>query len=158
MNPEEIEGLDPEVSRRAYYSQPPWKRIAVILAGPAVNIVIAFVLFWAVLFSGSLEGASGLFNLDPSTNAVHATTTVAAMSNAGTLPTACFAPEIRSSRSTGARRRSGRRSTGSRRIDAPAALTQGCRATTPVALTVRRSGTTLTLSVFPRYSAKQNAC
>src|ERR1700716_1264529 len=26
MNPEEIEGLPPEVARRAYYSQAPWKR------------------------------------------------------------------------------------------------------------------------------------
>src|SRR6185312_14027386 len=74
--PEEIDGLDPEVSRRAYYSQPPWKRIAVIVAGPGVNIVIAFLLFWAVLFSGSLSGATGLYNLDPATNAVVANSTV----------------------------------------------------------------------------------
>ena len=58
MNPEEIRDLDPEVARRAYYAQAPWKRIVVILAGPAVNIVIAFLLFWAVLVSGSLNGAS----------------------------------------------------------------------------------------------------
>src|ERR1700730_7448063 len=41
MNPEELAGLEPEVARRAYYAQPPWKRIAVILAGPGVNILIA---------------------------------------------------------------------------------------------------------------------
>ncbi len=35
MNPEELEDLPPEVRARAYYSQPPWKRVAVILAGPA---------------------------------------------------------------------------------------------------------------------------
>jgi len=70
MNPEELDGLDPEVSRRAYYSQAPWKRIAVIVAGPGVNILIAFVLFWAILFSGSLSGAIGLYNLDPSTHAI----------------------------------------------------------------------------------------
>src|SRR5271170_3203847 len=58
MNPEEIAGLEPEVARRAYYTQKPWKRIVVILAGPGVNIVIAFVLFWAVLFTGSLNGAT----------------------------------------------------------------------------------------------------
>ena len=66
MNPEELDGLDPEVARRAYYSQAPWKRIVVILAGPGVNILIAFVLFWAVLLSGSLNGATALGNLDPS--------------------------------------------------------------------------------------------
>src|SRR6195256_6757421 len=46
MNPEELDGLEPEVARRAYYVQPPWERIVVILAGPGVNILIAFVLFW----------------------------------------------------------------------------------------------------------------
>src|ERR1700730_8988932 len=51
MNPEEIGDLDPEVARRAYYAQEPWKRIVVILAGPAVNLLIAFVLFWALLVS-----------------------------------------------------------------------------------------------------------
>src|ERR1700687_2796389 len=70
MNPEEIGDLDPEVARRAYYTQAPWKRIAVILAGPGVNILIAFVLFWAVLLSGSLPGATALFKLDPSTHAI----------------------------------------------------------------------------------------
>jgi regulator of sigma E protease len=45
MNPEEE--LDPEIAPRAYYHQPVWKRIVVIAAGPAVNLVIAFViLFW----------------------------------------------------------------------------------------------------------------
>ena len=34
MSPEEVEGLDPAVAARAYYNQPPWKRIVVILAGP----------------------------------------------------------------------------------------------------------------------------
>src|SRR5271167_306321 len=79
MNPEEIAGLEPEVARRAYYTQKPWKRIVVILAGPGVNIVIAFVLFWAVLFTGSLNGATALGNLDPSTQTVVATTSVQAI-------------------------------------------------------------------------------
>ena len=76
MNPEEIGDLDPEVARRAYYSQAPWKRIVVILAGPGVNILIAFLLFWAVLFSGNLNGAIALGNLDPSVQTVLATTSV----------------------------------------------------------------------------------
>src|ERR1700719_4386855 len=57
MNPEELEGLEPEVARRAYYAQPPWKRIVVILAGPGVNILIAFVLFWTILITGNLNGS-----------------------------------------------------------------------------------------------------
>src|SRR5665811_818752 len=37
MTPLESEELEPEVERRAYYLQAPWKRVAVILAGPGVN-------------------------------------------------------------------------------------------------------------------------
>jgi regulator of sigma E protease len=44
MNPDER--LPDEVRTRAYYAQPPWKRIAVIAAGPAVNFVLAAVLLW----------------------------------------------------------------------------------------------------------------
>src|ERR1700716_3201233 len=79
MHPEEIKDLEPEVAKRAYYNQPPWKRIAVILAGPGVNIVIAFVLFWAVLISGNLYGSIALNNLDPAVQTLTATTTVQAI-------------------------------------------------------------------------------
>ncbi|MCW2952246.1 MAG: peptidase [Conexibacter sp.] len=46
MNPREE--IPPEVEHRAYYRQPVWKRIVVIAAGPAVNIVLAFLILWAV--------------------------------------------------------------------------------------------------------------
>jgi len=46
MNPEEE--LPPEVAPRAYFRQKVWKRIVVILAGPLVNIVLAFVIFWGL--------------------------------------------------------------------------------------------------------------
>jgi regulator of sigma E protease len=50
MNPDE--DLPDEVRTRAYYSQPVWKRVVVIAAGPTVNLVIAllllFVFFWAI--------------------------------------------------------------------------------------------------------------
>ena len=46
MNPREE--LPPEVEHRAYYRQPPWKRIVVILAGPGDELLIAFVILWAM--------------------------------------------------------------------------------------------------------------
>jgi regulator of sigma E protease len=50
MNPDE--DLPDEVRDRAYHAQPVWKRIAVILAGPAVNLLLAllllFIFFWAI--------------------------------------------------------------------------------------------------------------
>src|SRR6201985_2021836 len=42
MNP--TEDIPPDVAHRAYYRQPVWKRIVVIGAGPAGNIVLAFVV------------------------------------------------------------------------------------------------------------------
>jgi len=44
MNPDEE--LPEEVRDRAYHAQPVWKRIVVIAAGPAVNLVLAFVLLF----------------------------------------------------------------------------------------------------------------
>jgi regulator of sigma E protease len=48
MNPQEE--IPEEAAPRAYYRQPVWKRLVVIAAGPAVNIVLAFVilmgLYW----------------------------------------------------------------------------------------------------------------
>ncbi|MGZ4194354.1 MAG: site-2 protease family protein, partial [Solirubrobacteraceae bacterium] len=49
MNPNEE--LPPEVAPRAYYNQAVWKRVVTILAGPVVNIVIAFIIAWALLYS-----------------------------------------------------------------------------------------------------------
>ena len=46
MSPEEK--LPPEVAPRAYYRQKVWKRIVVIVAGPLVNIVLAFVILWGL--------------------------------------------------------------------------------------------------------------
>ena len=48
MNPSE--DLPDEVRTRAYYAQPVWKRIVVIAAGPAMNLVLAFVLMFIFIF------------------------------------------------------------------------------------------------------------
>src|SRR5215210_2562589 len=47
-----LEELPPEVAHRAYFRQAPWKRIVVILAGPAMNLLIAFVLMFAIYAGG----------------------------------------------------------------------------------------------------------
>ncbi|MEA2332792.1 MAG: regulator of sigma protease [Thermoleophilaceae bacterium] len=49
MNP--AEDLPDEVRTRAYYAQPVWKRVVVIAAGPAVNLVVAFVLLFIFYFA-----------------------------------------------------------------------------------------------------------
>ena len=47
MNPDE--DLPEEVRDRAYHAQPVWKRIAVIAAGPAVNLIVALILLFVLL-------------------------------------------------------------------------------------------------------------
>ena len=52
MNPHEE--LPPDVAPRAYFRQKPWKRIVVILAGPVVNIVLAFGIFTALILDSGV--------------------------------------------------------------------------------------------------------
>jgi regulator of sigma E protease len=154
MNPEELEGLEPDVARRAYYAQSPWKRILVILAGPGVNIVIAFLLFWAILFSGNLNGAGALQNINPAVHTVTTTTTVQSIER-GAAAEGALRPGDRIvavegqpvtvtsiMRAVNAHRCAG-------------ALIEGCRAATPVRITVVRAGHRVSLSIFPRYNAHE---
>jgi regulator of sigma E protease len=55
MNPDE--DLPDEVRDRAYHAQPVWKRIVVIAAGPAVNLVLAFLLLF--LFFAAIGPQTG---------------------------------------------------------------------------------------------------
>jgi regulator of sigma E protease len=151
MNPEELGELDPEVARRAYYAQAPWKRIAVILAGPGVNIVIAFLLFWAVLFSGNLNGAVALGNLDPGLKTLVPSTSVLVVEKGapayGVLRAGDRIVAVEGRRATVA---SVRQAINADRC--AGALVNGCRAPRPVSLTVRRAGRNVALSVYPSYN------
>ncbi len=152
MTPEEIEGVDdPAVIERAYCNQPPWKRIVVILAGPGMNLLIAFVIFWAILASGGYNGDLTLGNLNPSIKTLLPTTSVLAIER-GEPAQGVLKPGDRILAVDGrpATVASAMRAIATHRC--AGALTEGCRASTPVALTVRRAGRTLTLTVYPRYS------
>jgi regulator of sigma E protease len=149
-SPQETSALDPDVLRRAYYNQAPWKRVVVIVAGPGVNIAIAFLLFWGVLFTGSLNGAIALGNLDPSVQTLIPTTSVEEVVR-GDPADGVLRPGDRivavegrpATVSSTVTRISSHRCSG--------ALVNGCRASTPVRLTVRRAGHDLTVSLYPRY-------
>lgn len=150
MSPEEIDGLEPEVARRAYYSQVPWKRIVVILAGPGVNILIAFLLFWAVLFTGNLNGSLALGNLDPSVQTLVTNTSVLIVERhqpgAGLLRPGDRILAVDGQPVTV---ESARQRISAHRCSGPP--TNGCRSATPVQLTLKRSGHVIRRSVFPRY-------
>jgi regulator of sigma E protease len=154
MNPEELKDLDPEVARRAYYAQPPWKRVVTILAGPGVNILIAFVLFWVILFSGNLNGAAALENINPAVNTVTTTTTVQSVERAAPAEGVLR----RGDRIVAVEGRPVTVTSIMQAVNAhrcAGALVEGCRAATPVRMTVLRGGHRVTLSIFPRYNARE---
>ena len=154
MSPEEMEDLDPEATRRAYYSQPPWKRIAVILAGPGVNLLITFVLFWALLFAGSVDGAAFLSKLNPSLHAFHENTSVLTIEK-GAAATGVLLPGDKITALDGGpvTVESARTRIGAHICAAP--LRNGCRAAIPVALTVQRGERTVAVGVYPRFDEKE---
>jgi regulator of sigma E protease len=156
MNPEEIKDLPPEVARRAYYSQVPWKRVATILAGPGVNLLIAFLLFWGVLFAGSWGGALTLEGVNPKLRTLQMSAGPRVASVQAGMPAALAL-------------RAGDRivAIDGRSVDQESAVlaisahrcagtpSEGCRAARPAAVTVRRAGRELTLAIAPRYDAAE---
>lgn len=70
-----VEELDPGDERYAMYKQKTWKRVAVLFAGPAMNIVIGMVVLYGIAISW------GLPHLHPPTTAIVG-------------ETACVAPQV----------------------------------------------------------------
>lgn len=150
MSPQELAHIDARIADRTYFMKSPWRRIAVILAGPLVNIAIAFVLFAAVLMSSSLIGKLTLANLDPSTEAVRPSTNVAAIEKGMPAEHVLKAgDEILTVEGRPATDLSAERRISSHRCAGP--QVDGCLAAKPVQLTVRRGGRVIPLSVRPRY-------
>ncbi len=140
MNPDEE--LPPEVAHRGYYHQPVWKRIVVIGAGPAVNIVLAFLILFVLSF-GARNVSSTVGEITPGFPAATALQShdrilaVDGKSYRG-LDTdqrlTRFAEDVASHKCAGKQ-------------------TDGCRATTPVRLRIKRDGTVKRLAITPRYDA-----
>jgi regulator of sigma E protease len=133
MNPEEK--LPPDVAPRAYYAQPVWKRIVVIGAGPAMNVLIAFLLLFGLAF-GTAEPTTtvGQVVAEPAKGALRPGDRIVAVDGRrGDLL------ELRRQIST-------HRCAG-RQVD-------GCRAATPAVVEVVRDGRPVTIRVRPRYDAE----
>jgi regulator of sigma E protease len=141
MNPEEE--IPPEVAHRAYYRQPVWKRIVVIGAGPAVNIVLAFAILFGVYMLSFQQG-------NQSVDSVLSKSPAAGMLKPGDEVVAVDGnrhPGL----STEERITRFREEIGSHKC--AGAQKEGCLAATPVRLTVDRGGEPRTISVRPEYSA-----
>jgi len=136
MNPDE--DIPPDVAPRAYYNQAVWKRIVVISAGPLMNVLVAFVIFWGLLvFSGFPAISPVVDRIDKGTPAAgqlqRGDRILAIDGRSGEVDV--FARQI-------ARHRCPARST----VD-------GCRAATPAKVTLERDGQRLTLPLRPFYDA-----
>jgi regulator of sigma E protease len=139
MNPNE--DIPPEAVPRAYYNQPVWKRVVVILAGPAMNLLIAFVIVTSLYWS---EG-----------NLSHQVTTRTVAAGVLERPAASYLkPGDKIVAVDGKRNLSIEQITkqiGSHTCQGK--LVAGCRATTPATITVNRGGKVDTFRIFPVYDA-----
>jgi regulator of sigma E protease len=145
MSPNE-EFESPEIEARAYVNQPPWKRVVVIAAGPAVNLLIAFVLVWAVFVASrtTLVTPQGIpiatrtlaqvEQNSPAAGVLHVGDRVVSVDGVGNpqqIPAV-----IRRHRCAGG------------------AETDGCQAATLVTVVVRRGGALRTVHLRPRWNAQ----
>jgi regulator of sigma E protease len=142
MNPHEE--LTPELEARAYYNQPPWKRIVVILAGPFVNLVIAFVILFAI-FSTQQEAVLRHGNPIPTVALVQAGSPATGALRAGDVIVAVDGQR----NPTFTQVHDGIGSHRCRGVQ-----TNGCIAATPVMVTLRRAGRLVTVRVYPRYNTQ----
>ena len=134
MNPDEH--LPDEVRTRAYYSQPVWKRIVVIAAGPAVNLVLAFVLlfvfFWAIGPQTATRTVGSIERDYPAARVLQPSDKLVAVDGRRGTPTE-LSQRIASHRCP----------------ERPP--TRGCEAGTPVSVTVKRDGRERTFELTPIY-------
>ncbi len=138
MNPREE--LPPEVVPRSYYKQPVWKRVVVIAAGPAVNIVLAFVLLWGVfMINGEYEPTRTVSSAQleqPATRYLQPGDRIVSVDGVSGGQAAILR-QVASHRCAG------------RPVD-------GCTATTAAQVVVLRDGQRLTFDIRPRYDARRD--
>jgi regulator of sigma E protease len=150
MNPDEE--LPPEVAARGYYHQPVWKRIVVIGAGPAVNIVLAFAIFFFVLLDSDKETLTTLGYAEvtqtvgrilpdsPAAGSLQTGDKIVAVDGQRHASLPLEERLVKFIEQVGAHECAGK-------------PRNGCQAETPVVLTVRRNGQLRTVTVRPEYDA-----
>jgi regulator of sigma E protease len=139
MNPDEE--LPEGEEHRGYYEQPVWKRIVVIGAGPAVNIVLAFVILFFVFLAAYEKNAQVVGDIASGTPA-------AAVLRPGDRIVSVDGNSYPGVDLQTRLERFGHDVASHECVGKP---TKGCRATTPVVLRIRRDGVLRTISVRPEY-------
>jgi regulator of sigma E protease len=137
MNPNEE--IPPEHAHRAYFRQPVWKRVVVIAAGPAMNVLVAFLILVSLFAFVGTEKATQTVDV-VERNAPAA---------------AALLPGDRIVAVDGVR---GDQATISKQIGTHTCAgkpTAGCRATTPAEVTFVRNGQQRTVKITPRYDTQR---
>lgn len=133
MNP--TEEIPEEIAHRAYYRMPVWKRIVVIAAGPAVNVVVAFLIFWALLLANGRVTNDYVVSPEglgpPAAQYLQPDDRIVSVDGVRGDP-AAIARQVATHRCAGAQ-------------------TNGCTATTPATVVVERDGRLRTFEITPRY-------
>jgi regulator of sigma E protease len=135
------EDLPDEVRTRAYHAQPPWKRVIVILAGPAVNLVLAFVLLFVFLTAVGVQGTTTrvgtLEKGYPAFSVLHLGDRIISVDGKkGDVD--AISQQIASHKC---------------RLTPP---TKGCRAATPARLVVKRGGQVVSVALRPIFDPAAN--
>jgi regulator of sigma E protease len=136
MNPNEP--IPDEWVGRAYYNQAVWKRVVTILAGPLVNILLAFGIVVALLLSNGQDGPPV-----KRIAAVESSTPAAKVLRAG--------DQIVSVDGVSGSAEAIRNQIGTHRC--AGTPVNGCLAATPARVVVRRGDKLVDLQIRPRYSA-----
>jgi regulator of sigma E protease len=138
MNPDEV--LPEGEEHRGYYQQPVWKRIVVIGAGPAVNIVLAFAILF-VLALGASDPTQTVDEIVPGSPAASVLKPGDRIVSIDGKSYAGLATDARLEKfynDVGSHKCAGKPS-------------DGCRAATPVVIKIERAGQVKTISVRPEY-------
>jgi regulator of sigma E protease len=144
------EDLPPEVAPRAYLNQPTWKRVVVIAAGPAMNILIAFLIGWGIVaFHGVTANDLVVDLVQPKSAAAGQLAPGDKVLSVDGVPG--YQPGLSDSEIVNRQERL--RSVVNRHA-CPGTPKPGCRATTPARVRVERDGKVITVLVRPEYDAQ----
>jgi regulator of sigma E protease len=141
MNPDEE--LPPDVAHRGYYHQPVWKRIVVISAGPAMNVLLAFVLLFFLAFGASKvnDTVGDILGGTPAAAHLQSGDHILAVDGRSYPNASTETRLIRFRNLVGKHECAGK-------------PTDGCTAKTPVRLRIERDGRVQTLSIAPSYDSE----
>jgi regulator of sigma E protease len=144
------EPMTPEIRRRAYYNQPVWKRIVVIGAGPAMNLLIAFVILFVLAFGVQRATALAVSAIEDDSPAA------AKLQEGDRLISVDGVRPTDGGDSPSADQLGNRAEALANQVDThrcPGQQTDGCRAATPAHIVVERDGHRVAFDAYPVYDA-----